>query len=92
MPRWPGYLFSSGRGDAGGTNCRSSGATIERSLSLLGFPGVRNVRIGKLISLTTAAETGAARAEADDLCRRFLTNPVLKDSAVRIEAGTASVR
>ena len=27
------------------------------------------------------------RAEAEDLCRRFLTNPVIEDSVVELQAG-----
>jgi phosphoribosylformylglycinamidine synthase subunit PurS len=63
------------------------GATIERSLPTLGFPGVAGVRVGKCIRFTIEADDEAtARAEVDDLCRRFLTNPVIEDADVRIEA------
>lgn len=63
------------------------GATIERSLPHLGFDGVRGVRVGKAIRFTIdAADDAAARAEVDDLCRRFLTNPVIEDASVSIEA------
>ncbi|HVX19004.1 MAG TPA: phosphoribosylformylglycinamidine synthase subunit PurS [Acidimicrobiales bacterium] len=69
------------------------GSTIERSLPTLGFPGVRGVQVGKLIRFRIEADDeAAARSEVDDLCHRFLSNPVLEDSAVRIEAApTASV-
>lgn len=64
------------------------GATIERSLGALGFEGVSGVRVGKAIRLTVEAEDeGAARTQVEDLCRRFLTNPVIEDADVRIEAG-----
>jgi phosphoribosylformylglycinamidine synthase PurS subunit len=63
------------------------GATIERSLPHLGFDGVQGVRVGKSIRFELdAADEGAARAEVDDLCRRFLTNPVIEDSTVTITA------
>ncbi|MBK9180006.1 MAG: phosphoribosylformylglycinamidine synthase subunit PurS [Acidimicrobiales bacterium] len=62
------------------------GATIERSLPTLGFPGVRGVRVGKAIRFhLEAADEAAARAEVDDLCRRFLTNPVIEDAVVTVE-------
>jgi phosphoribosylformylglycinamidine synthase len=62
------------------------GATIERSLPMLGFDGVSGVRVGKLIRFEIDADSeDAARAEVDDLCRRFLTNPVIEDAVVRIE-------
>jgi phosphoribosylformylglycinamidine synthase len=61
------------------------GATIERSLPTLGFPGVADVAVGKVISFTIDAENeDAARAEVDDLCHRFLTNPVIEDASVTV--------
>jgi phosphoribosylformylglycinamidine synthase len=63
------------------------GATIERSLPALGFPGVSSVRVGKLIRFSVdATDEASARAEVDEMCRRFLTNPVIEDAVVRIEA------
>ncbi len=63
------------------------GATIERSLPHLGFDGVRDVRVGKSIRFDLeAADESAARAEVDDLCQRFLTNPVIEDSTVAVAA------
>jgi len=59
------------------------GATIERSLPTLGFGGVEGVRVGKAIRFTIdAADEDVARQEVDDLCRRFLTNPVIEDVEV----------
>ena len=61
------------------------GATIERALPHLGFDGVKDVRVGKSIRFTIEAENeAAARSEVDDLCARFLTNPVIEDAIVRI--------
>lgn len=63
------------------------GATIERSLPTLGFPGVAGVRVGKSIRFTIeAADEASARAEVEDLCRRFLTNPVIEDASIRLAA------
>ncbi len=62
------------------------GATIERSLPHLGFDGVRGVRVGKSIRFSVEAESeAAARAEVDDLCQRFLTNPVIEDATISVE-------
>lgn len=62
------------------------GATIERSLGALGVSGVSGVRVGKAIRLTVQAEDeDAARSQVEDLCRRFLTNPVIEDAEIRIE-------
>ena len=63
------------------------GATIERSLPTLGFPGVEGVSVGKSITFTIDAEDeDSARREVDDLCHRFLTNPVIEDSTVTVTA------
>ena len=63
------------------------GATIERSLPQLGFDGVSGVRVGKCIHFSIeSADDESARREVDEMCARFLTNPVIEDSTVRIEA------
>ena len=63
------------------------GATIERSLPTLGFEGVSEVRVGKCIRFVIASDDEAsARAEIDDICHRFLTNPVIEDAVVTVEA------
>jgi phosphoribosylformylglycinamidine synthase len=62
------------------------GATIERSLPTLGFDGIRDVRVGKSIRFhIESADQTSARAEVDDLCARFLTNPVIEDAQVSVE-------
>ena len=67
------------------------GATIERALPALGFEGVEGVRVGKAIRFTVEAPDAAtARSRVDDLCQRFLTNPVIEAAAITIENGTGS--
>ena len=65
------------------------GSTIERSLPTLGFDGIVGVRVGKSIRFEIeAADEASARQEVDDLCKRFLTNPVIEDAVVELtEAG-----
>jgi phosphoribosylformylglycinamidine synthase subunit PurS len=61
------------------------GATIERALPQLGFDGVSDVGVGKLIRFTIeAGSEDAARAEVDDMVARFLTNPVIEVATVRL--------
>jgi len=61
------------------------GSTIERSLPALGFGGVVGVRVGKAIRFTIeASDEVAARGQVDELCRSFLTNPVIEDVEVTI--------
>ena len=62
------------------------GSTIERSLPALGFEGIAGVRVGKAIRFTLdAPDVDAARAKVDDLCQRFLTNPVIESAEVTVQ-------
>lgn len=62
------------------------GTTIERALPALGFERISGVRSGKSFRFEVeAADEEAARQEVDELCRRFLTNPVIEDSNVTLE-------
>jgi phosphoribosylformylglycinamidine synthase len=56
------------------------GTTIQRALEGLGFPEVRDLRVGKVLEMTLD-ETDAARARhrLDEMCRRLLANPVIED-------------
>jgi phosphoribosylformylglycinamidine synthase len=65
------------------------GVTIERALPALGFDCIRGVRTGKAIRFSIDAEEETiARARVDDLCRRFLTNPVIEQATVQVEAAS----
>jgi phosphoribosylformylglycinamidine synthase len=61
------------------------GATIERSLPHLGFDGIRRVRVGKAIRFELEApDEASARAHADEVCQRFLINPVIEAADVTL--------
>jgi phosphoribosylformylglycinamidine synthase len=61
------------------------GATIERSLPALGFDGIGGVRVGKAIRFDLdAPDEAAAREHADEVCRRFLINPVIEDADITL--------
>jgi phosphoribosylformylglycinamidine synthase len=63
------------------------GQTIERSLPSLGFGGVQGVRVGKSIRFELdAADEATARGEVEDMCERFLTNPVIEESTITLTA------
>lgn len=69
------------------------GATIERSLPALGFEGFSGVRVGKSIRFTVeAGSADEARANVEEVCAKFLTNPVIEDSVVTVNesAGVTS--
>jgi len=63
------------------------GATIERALPALGYDGVEGVRVGKSIRFEVeASDEAAASVLVDDLCARFLTNPVIEHAIVTIHS------
>lgn len=63
------------------------GATIERSLPALGFEGVSGVHVGKAIRFAIESETEeTARGEVEELCARFLSNPVIEDCVIDLHA------
>lgn len=63
------------------------GATIEKALPALGFDSISGVRAGKSFRLQVEATSErSARDQVDDLCQRFLTNPVIEDALVTLQA------
>ena len=63
------------------------GATIERSLPALGYDGVSGVTVGKAFRFTVdAPDEASARGEVDDMCSRFLTNPVIENATITVTA------
>ena len=61
------------------------GSTIERSLPALGFSGVHDVRVGKAMRFEVdAADEAKARRLVEDMCERFLTNPVIEDASITL--------
>jgi phosphoribosylformylglycinamidine synthase len=61
------------------------GKAVERALPALGFEGMREVRVGRLVEL-----------EADDpdrlgeLCEKLLANPLVEDYEIEVVDGTPS--
>jgi phosphoribosylformylglycinamidine synthase len=62
------------------------GTTIRKALEGLGYPEVRELRVGKVLELLVD-ETNPARAHAriDEMCRRLLANPVVEDYVIELE-------
>jgi len=56
------------------------GTTIRRALEGLGFPEVRDMRVGKVLDLTLdETDAGRARQRLEEMCRKLLANPVIED-------------
>ncbi len=56
------------------------GKAIEDAAPTMGWHGVRDVRVGKHVSLTVEADTeDGARTLVDEMAHRLLSNPVIED-------------
>ena len=50
------------------------GIAVERALPALGFSGVENVHVGRLVELDVADES-----QLDAMCQKLLANPLIED-------------
>lgn len=67
------------------------GKAIHHSLNSLGWDGVVDVRMGKAIYIDLEADSPeAARAAAEEMCRKLLANPVTEDYEVSLEQEAAA--
>ncbi len=60
------------------------GRAIQHALGGLGFAGVEDVRVGKLIELELAED-----ADVDAMCRALLANPVIESYRITREGEAA---
>jgi phosphoribosylformylglycinamidine synthase len=58
------------------------GIAVERALPALGFAGVRNVHVGRLVELDVEDPS-----QLDEMCRRLLANPLIEDFEVQVLEG-----
>ena len=58
------------------------GQAVERALPALGFEGISDVRVGRLVELEVA---DASRI--DELCQKLLANPLVEDYEVELLDG-----
>jgi phosphoribosylformylglycinamidine synthase len=62
------------------------GQTVERALPALGFDGVSDVRIGRLVELEVP-DIG----EVEAMCEKLLANPLVEDyEVVQVESAPAA--
>ena len=54
------------------------GQAVERALPALGFEGVRDVRVGRLIELDVEDP-----AKLPEMCERLLTNPLIEEYEIQ---------
>lgn len=61
------------------------GKAVADALASLGFDGIGDVHVGRLVTLGVAAESAeAARESAITMCRQLLANPVTEDFRVEV--------
>ena len=61
------------------------GEAVRHALGALGFEGVGEVRVGKVIEVDLAGtDPAAAKAEVEAMCRKLLANTVIENYAVEI--------
>ncbi|ATJ91455.1 phosphoribosylformylglycinamidine synthase subunit PurS [Acetobacter tropicalis] len=61
------------------------GKAISHALQTLGFPGVTDVHVGKIIDLDVAGtDRAAVQKQAEDMARDLLANLVIEDFTVEV--------
>jgi phosphoribosylformylglycinamidine synthase PurS subunit len=55
------------------------GQTVERALPALGFDGVRNVHVGRLVELEVEDPS-----RLPEMCERLLANPLIEDYEIQV--------
>lgn len=69
------------------------GDAIRRALGTLGFEGVRDVRVGKLVEIELDDSAGSpehVQAALAKMADELLANPVIEDHAVALEGSPAA--
>lgn len=56
------------------------GKAVERALPTLGFEGIHDVRVGRLVELETDDP-----AQLDALCEKLLANPLIEDFEIVLD-------
>jgi phosphoribosylformylglycinamidine synthase len=61
------------------------GQAVERALPALGFEGVRNVHVGRLVELDVDDP-----ARLPEMCERLLANPLIEEYEIQDEVSAGS--
>ncbi|TVP55584.1 MAG: phosphoribosylformylglycinamidine synthase subunit PurS [Gemmatimonadales bacterium] len=66
------------------------GKAVHHALESLGYDGVSEAKVGRLIALTVEAGSEAdARDRVEQMCRKLLANPVTEDFSLRVTEAPA---
>ncbi len=67
------------------------GKAIQHALDSLGFEGVDNVRVGKVVDLEVEAPSEKEAIDrATQMCRKLLANPVTEDFGITVSEPTSA--
>ena len=58
------------------------GKAVHHALTGLGFDGVNDVRVGKIVELDLA--DGTSEAQIDEMCRKLLANTVIENYSIEL--------
>ncbi len=62
------------------------GVAVEKAAHQLGFTKVKNVRVGKYITMEIEAETpDEVKREVEEMAKKFLVNPVIEEYTYEIK-------
>ncbi|MDE1171042.1 MAG: phosphoribosylformylglycinamidine synthase subunit PurS [Verrucomicrobium sp.] len=62
------------------------GEAVRRAIEAQGLVGVSSARVGKFIELEVAQDDAETRRCLESICHELLSNPVVEDYSLRIEA------
>ena len=61
------------------------GKTVKSALESLGFKGIKQVRVGKLIEIElNHAKAASAKRDLERMCQKLLANPVVETYRVEL--------
>jgi phosphoribosylformylglycinamidine synthase PurS subunit len=63
------------------------GQAVERALPALGYEGVENVHVGRLIELDVGGDERTISARVEEMCERLLANPLIESYEVQTLVG-----
>lgn len=61
------------------------GAAVHKSLTMMGYNGVEDVRIGKYMELSIEETKSSVEMKVQEMCEKLLSNPVIEDYRYEIE-------
>jgi phosphoribosylformylglycinamidine synthase subunit PurS len=63
------------------------GQAVERALPALGYEGVENVHVGRLVELDVGGDERTIAARVEEMCERLLANPRIESYEVEAIGG-----